>query len=71
MKRRGGAAFLLAAICFVFFSVNVAAGARGDGAYLGDISEMLTLFAAVLFFVMGILAREADERGKKVGDLSR
>ena len=59
MRLQARIAFAGAAACFALFSANVAAGALGEGAFLGDRCEMLTLFAAVLFFVLGILAREA------------
>lgn len=59
MRLRARWAFAGAAACFALFVANVAAGALGEGAFFGDLYEMLTLLAAVLFFVVGILAREA------------
>jgi len=62
MTRRGNLPLMLALVLFVAFFANVAAGAAGLGVYLGDVAEMLTLFASSVFFVIGILLREADAR---------
>lgn len=67
MRRRGTLALAAAAACFVLFTLNVALGAFRAGAYLGDLHEMLVLLAAVVFFVIGILAREAEEAHKGPG----
>jgi hypothetical protein len=56
---RGGPPLIGALISFAAFGANVALGAAGAGAPLGDAGEMLTLFAACLFFTWGVLAREA------------
>ena len=58
--RHGGIALICALICFLAFFGNVALGAAGRGAPMGDVAEMLTLFVAALFFVVGVLAREAS-----------
>ncbi len=55
----GGVPLGAALICFLIYFGNVAMGAAGLGAPLGDVAEMLTLFAATIFFVIGILMREA------------
>ena len=60
MTRRGNLPLLVALVLFVAFFANVAAGASGMGVYLGDVAEMLTLFASSVFFVIGVLLREAD-----------
>jgi hypothetical protein len=60
MTRRGTLPLIAALVCFVAFFTNVALGAAGAGAVLGDVAEMLTLFASSVFFVIGILLREAD-----------
>lgn len=58
--------FLAASIIvFGVFFANVALGAFGGGAFLGDVGEMLVLFAASILFVVAILKREAAETGKK------
>ncbi len=52
--------FLIASIVtFAIFFVNVALGAMGNGAFLGDIGEMILLFAASVLFVVAILQKEA------------
>lgn len=53
-----------AAAIFVAFFANVAMGAFGNGGVLGDVGEMLVLFAASILFVAGILKREADHKNK-------
>ncbi|MGB3313610.1 MAG: hypothetical protein WBB85_04295 [Albidovulum sp.] len=44
---------------FTIFVANVAFGAILGAAFLGDVSEMLVLFAASIAFVASILRREA------------
>lgn len=59
--------FLFAAlIVFVAFFANVALGAFADAAILGDVGEMVVLFAATILFVVAILKKEAD-RGDRDG----
>lgn len=60
MRRSGNLPLLAACLCFAVFFANVALAAFGGGAYLDDLTEMLALFAAVIFFVMGVLGREAE-----------
>ena len=58
--------FLLAAAAlFAVFALNVGMGAFGGGPFLGDVGEMLLLFAASIAFVVAILKREAAEKDKK------
>lgn len=59
----GTPALLGALVCFVVFFANVALGAAGLQVLLGDVAEMLTLFASAILFVVGVLAREAAESG--------
>ncbi len=61
MFASGGPALFGALLCFLAFFANVALGAAGHSVLLGDIAEMLTLFAAAILFVAGVLAREAAE----------
>lgn len=68
MTRNGGPPLLAALVCFVVFFTNVAMGAAGMGIFLGDVAEMLVLFAASIFFVIGVLAREAATRSPKNPD---
>lgn len=63
MRTTGTPSLIGALICFLCFFGNVALGAAGLGVVLGDVAEMLTLFAAALLFVAGVLAREAAENG--------
>lgn len=56
---------IVSAVLFCLFAANVALGSMGAGVVLGDVSEMLVLFAASIFFVAAILQREAAEKDKK------
>jgi len=58
MIRSGSLALLSALVVFIIYFANVAFGAAGQGVFLGDVAEMLTLFVAVVLFVIGVLARE-------------
>ena len=49
---------------FVIYFANVALGAFGGSAFLGDVGEMLVLFAASILFVVAILQKEADRKNK-------
>ena len=61
--------FLAASIAvFALFFANVALGAFAGSAFLGDVGEMLVLFAASVLFVVAILKREAAETKNKNGD---
>ena len=60
-------ALVLAILSFVAFTANVALGASGVGAPLGDVGEMLVLLTASTFFVVAILKKEADRRNKSDG----
>ena len=61
MLARGRPALIAALACFLVFFANVAVGAAGRPVFLGDVLEMLVLFAAVLLFVAGVLVREAQD----------
>ncbi|MEM8730495.1 MAG: hypothetical protein AAGF79_11305 [Pseudomonadota bacterium] len=57
--------FLVLSIAlFAIFAVNVGIGSAGNTPVLGDVGEMLLLFAAVLVFVVAILKRETAEKKK-------
>ena len=49
----------ISAILFALFAGNVVLGATTGSPILGDVSEMLVLFAASIAFVAEILRREA------------
>lgn len=53
---------------FIVYFTNVALGAFAGSAFLGDVGEMLVLFAATIFFVVAILKEEAD---RKISDDSQ
>lgn len=59
MLANGFVALLCALILFSMFAINVALGATGNGALIDDLGEMLMLLASTLFFVVGVLQREA------------
>ena len=55
------------AVFLVYFS-NVALGAFAGSAFLGDVGEMLVLFAASILFVVAIIKREAEEKQTESSD---
>ena len=59
MFRRGTAALLAALALFLIYFANVATGAAGGAVFFTDVEEMLTLLAACICFVIGVLLREA------------
>ena len=65
MNRSGNTALAGALVCFLVFFSNVLLGASGTGVFIGDVAEMLTLLAASILFVIGVLAREAHETPDK------
>jgi hypothetical protein len=60
--RPGIPALAVAAAFFALFLVNVSAGAFAQSSFLGDVGDMLTLMAASVAFVVGVLQREGAER---------
>lgn len=57
---------LVSAALFAIFALNVAIGSFGGKPFLGDVGEMLLLFATSLTFVAAILKSETVRRqGKK------
>ncbi|MCR9115011.1 MAG: hypothetical protein NXH84_17155 [Rhodobacteraceae bacterium] len=57
----------LSLILFIIFTVNVAYGAATGAPVLGDVGEMLVLFAAAAAFVVAILKKEADRENGEGG----
>lgn len=49
----------ISAVLFGAYFINVFLGASGGGLHLSEVSEMLVLAISVLFFVAGILRKEA------------
>lgn len=63
--------FLAASLlAFALFVANVAVGASTGSAMLGDVGEMLVLFAASILFVVAILKKEAARKEKRGGETS-
>lgn len=59
---------IASAIVFAVYFANVSLGAFTGNAVLGDVGEMIVLFAAVIIFVVAINKKEADrdlKSGKK------
>lgn len=52
---------------FAIYFANVALGAFAGSAFLGDVGEMLVLFAASILFVVAILKKEAERDEKSDG----
>lgn len=60
--------FLFAAAAFfAVLAVNVGIGSMGGQVFLGDVGEMLVLFAASICFVVAILQKEAARDEKDGG----
>lgn len=57
-------ALALSALLFAVFIANVLMGAFTAQPFLGDIGEMLVMFAASIAFVAAILKREADRKAR-------
>ena len=57
----------ISAALFLVFATNVALGAAGGGTFLGDVGEMLVLFAASAVFVVAVLKKEAERRNRDGG----
>ena len=55
----------LAAALFALFAINVGMGSFADSSFLGEVGEMLVLFAASIAFVMAILKKEADAKANQ------
>lgn len=62
MKKPSLLTLLAAGVLFLAFFANVALGALGSKPPLGDIQEMLMLFAASLVFAVSVLLFEAEDR---------
>ena len=57
----GNVSLVLSLIVFCIFFLNVLIGGPlGRKPWMSDVMEMVTLFVAVIFFVSGTLAREAQ-----------
>lgn len=58
---------IAALVLFAIYALNVVLGSMGAGVFLGDVGEMLVLFAASAMFVVAILQREAAKKDKDGG----
>jgi hypothetical protein len=59
----GSVALWLSLLTFGIYFLNVLfGGPLGRKPWMSDVAEMLTLFMAVVFFVAGTVAREAEAR---------
>lgn len=58
MRDAGGYTILASCGLFSLYFANVVMGSMGKQLFLSDIQEMLTLLAACIVFVIGILFRE-------------
>ena len=56
---------LIAAGLFSIFFANVVLGAFADAAFLGDVNEMLVLFASSIAFTVTILKAENAKKKSK------
>ena len=56
---------ILAVVFFGLYVANVVLGALARSAFMGDVSEMLVLFAASIAFTIAILRRETAERRRR------
>ena len=56
---------IIAAVVFGIYIVNVVLGATGGATFVGDVGEMLLLFAAAIAFVIAVLRREAAEKAER------
>ena len=55
---------VISLVLFVIFTVNVALGAASNSAFVGDVGEMLILFASAVAFTAAILRAERKEKSK-------
>ena len=57
--------YVIAAVLVVVFVVNVVLGATAGARIVGNVPEMLILFAAAIAFSVGILRSEARAKAEK------
>lgn len=64
----GSFALWVSLLIFAIYFLNVLLGGPLNGhPWMTDVQEMLTLYAAVIFFVIGTLCREAEANRAKGG----
>jgi len=58
-------AYIVALILVAAFTANVVIGAIGDAPLVGNVAEMVILFAAAISFSAGILKSEARAKAQE------
>ena len=56
---------IISAGFFLVYIANVILGATSASPFVGDVVEMLLLFASAIAFVIAVLQREAAEKNKR------
>ncbi len=56
---------LASSALFLAYVANIFSGLNSGSTFLGDVGEMVMLFASSIFFVICILEREANDPRKK------
>jgi len=56
---------VLAAVLFAAFVINVSIGSFGGSPPLGNVGEMILLFAVSIAFTASVLKKEAQKRADK------
>jgi hypothetical protein len=68
VRTAGSVALWLSLLVFGLYFLNVLLGGPLHGKpWMTDVQEMLTLYVAVVFFVIGTLCREAEANRAKAG----
>jgi hypothetical protein len=68
----GSTSLWLSLLTFAVYFLNVLLGGPLNGhPWMTDVQEMLTLYAAVILFVIGTLCREAEANRAKAGQGNR
>ena len=57
--------YIIALVLVAVFTANVVVGAIGDAPIVGNVTEMVILFAAAISFSVGILRSEARAKSEK------
>ncbi len=60
--------YVIALVLVAAFTANVVMGAVGEAPIVGNVAEMLILFAAAISFSVGILRSEARANSEKTKD---
>ena len=67
IRRIGTIALVVSALLFALFFANVLVGAMRWGEVLGNVAQLILLLLSSIGFVIGVLAREAEQRKRQVG----